>query len=312
MGESSRALERTRQDQIEKVPFGWRWLIDAFDVIPRAGGFAQQLADMTQAKTALRLMRDARIPATMAHLIVRACALVLARNPQWHQMMATYRRLTPDSVDIGLSLAGRTTYAPVVVLPAVDQKPLSVLIPTIIEAIDRAVDKEAHDLEIMRKYFWLVPFAFLRRFITRCLGRSLWFRRRLVGTFQVSILPQVDAFAPFIFYTGSLLAAGAIRDRVVAIDGRPVVRPTMWLTLCAEHGAMDGARAAELVDAIKEMLESDELVREARDACETRRALGNGASEPTTIAPAAATARPDTPRASLAAATSPPSSEEHS
>jgi hypothetical protein len=260
MSEGSGSLEKAPADQppdrIERIPLGWRWVNDAFHVAPIAGGFVQQLADMTQAKAALRLLREAKIPATMTHLIVRACALVLARNPQWHRIVCNYRQLTPGTVDIGLSMAGQTTYAPVVVLAAADRKPLSVLIPAVIEAIDAAVEKETRDLEEMRKRMWVIPFGFVRRFILRWLTRSLWFRRRLVGTFQVSVLSAVDVFAPFLFYTGSMLAAGAVRDRVVAVDGQPVVRPTMWLTLCVDHSAMDGVRAAELLDAIKHMLEA--------------------------------------------------------
>jgi hypothetical protein len=253
------------------VPLGWRWIDDAFHVAPTAGGFIMRLADMTQPKSALRLMRDARIPVTMAHLIVRASALVLSRNPEWHRLACNYRRLTPGSVDVGLSMAGHTTYAPIVVLAGADQKPLSTLVPTIIDAIDAAVVKEAVDLRNMRRQMWVIPFGFIRRFILRLLNRSLWFRRRIAGTFQVSILPKADVCVPLLFYTGSLLAVGAVRDRVVAVEGQPVVRPTAWLTLCADHAALDGVRGASLLDAIKDMLEGDELLREAREACEARR-----------------------------------------
>jgi hypothetical protein len=276
MGEASRSIEVAPAvpvpDRIERIPLGWRWLNDAFHVAPVAGGVAQSLADMTQAKAALRLMRDARIPATMTHIIVRACAVVLARNPEWHQMVCNYRRLTPGSVDIGLSMAGITSYAPVVVLAGVERKPLSALVPAIIDAIDVAVEKEKRDLLAMRRQMWVIPFGFLRRFILRWLNRSLWFRRRLVGTFQVSVLPTVDMVAPLLFYTGCLLGAGAVRDRVVAVGGQPVVRPTMWLTLCADHAATDGVRAGGLLEAIKDMLEGDELLNEARAACEASRA----------------------------------------
>jgi hypothetical protein len=270
-----------RRDRIEKTPIGLRWIDDAFHVLPTAGGFVMCLADMTRARAAIRLMRDARIPVTMAHLVVRACALVLARNPQWHRLVCNYRRLTPATVDIGLSMAGRTTYAPVVVIPAVDATPLSTLVPTMIEAIDRAVEREERDLENMRRRLWVIPFAFVRRFILRCLNRSLWFRRRIAGTFQISMLPVGDACAPFIFYTGSVLATAAVRDRVVAIDGQPAVRPTMWLTLCADHTAMDGMQGGQFIEAIKDMLEGEELVREAQEACKARR---NGKSHPEAIA----------------------------
>jgi pyruvate/2-oxoglutarate dehydrogenase complex dihydrolipoamide acyltransferase (E2) component len=264
---ASTKLARGRVDHVEPVPLGWRWIDDALAVAPTAGGFGTLLADMTRAKAALRLMRNARIPATMAHIIVRACAIVLGRNPRLHQTVCNYRRLTPGAVDIGLSLAGTTNYAPVVVLPGVDELRLSDLVPMVIAAIDAAVDKEKVDLENMRRRLWIIPFGFLRRFFVRLMNRSLWFRRRVAGTFQVSLVPACDAGVPLILYAGAVLAGGGVRDRVIAVDGQAVVRPTMWLTLAADHGSLDGARAGELLEAIKEMLEGEELVREAEEAC---------------------------------------------
>jgi len=253
-------------DTIESLPLGERWFPDAFSTLPGPGGFAMRLADMTRAKAALKLLRDARIPATFTHLIVRAAALALARNPELHQIICNYRRLTPGTVDIGLSMAGQTTYAPVVVLPASDRKALGALVPSINRAIEAARVKEKVDLANMRKIMWIIPFGFLRRFFIRLMNKSLFFRRKLVGTFQVSCLASVDMIASFLFYTGSILGAGSVRDRVIAVEGQAVVRPTVWLTVCVDHAAMDGKRAGDLLGAIKAILEGEELVREAEEA----------------------------------------------
>ena len=270
MSETSRPPSSGQpEDRIESIPLGWRWIDDAFAVSPTAAGFGLLLVDMTKAKAALRSLRDARIPATMTHLIVRATALALARNPECHQMVVNYKRLSPGTVDIGLSMAGETTYAPVVVLPAADQKPLSTLIPFVIESIDKAVEKERVDLAAMRRQLWVIPFGFMRRFIIRWLNKWIWFRRRIAGTFQVSMVPTVDVVGPLMFYTSCGVAAGSVADRVVAVGGQPVVRPTMWLTVAGDHAAVDGVRAAHLLCAIRDTLEGDELVAEAREACLT-------------------------------------------
>jgi pyruvate/2-oxoglutarate dehydrogenase complex dihydrolipoamide acyltransferase (E2) component len=253
-------------DRVDRLPLGERWFHDAFHVVSGPGGFASRLVDMTRAKAALRALGDSGLAATFTHLVVRAAALALARNPDLHGIVCNYRRLTPGSVDIGLSMAGKTTYAPVVVLPEADRKPLALLVTAMNDALATAREKEIRDLEYVRRRGWLIPFGLLRRLLLRWLQRTFWFRRKLVGTFQVSCLATVDVAASFLFYTGSILCAGGVRDRVLAIEGAPVVRPTMWLTLCVDHAALDGQGAGKLLKAIKTILEGDELLEEARDA----------------------------------------------
>jgi pyruvate dehydrogenase E2 component (dihydrolipoamide acetyltransferase) len=79
------------------------------------------------------------------------------------------------------------------------------------------------------------------------------------GTFTISNLGmyKVDSFTAIIPPTqAAILAVGGISDRVVALDGKPVLRPIMTLTLSSDHRVVDGARAAEflgdLVGAIAE------------------------------------------------------------
>jgi pyruvate dehydrogenase E2 component (dihydrolipoamide acetyltransferase) len=79
------------------------------------------------------------------------------------------------------------------------------------------------------------------------------------GTFTISNLGmlKVDSFTAIITPPQSaVLAVGAVSDRVVAIGGKPVVRPVMTLTLSSDHRVVDGARAAafmnDLVEAIRE------------------------------------------------------------
>jgi pyruvate dehydrogenase E2 component (dihydrolipoamide acetyltransferase) len=70
------------------------------------------------------------------------------------------------------------------------------------------------------------------------------------GTFTISNLGMfgVDAFTAIIIQPqAAILAVGAIADRVVAVDGRPGVRPMMTLTLSSDHRVVDGARAAEFM-----------------------------------------------------------------
>ena len=79
------------------------------------------------------------------------------------------------------------------------------------------------------------------------------------ATFTISNLGmcQVDQFSAIITPPqAAILAVGSIVDRVVAVQGQPVVRPMMTLTVSCDHRVADGARAAlflrDLADAIRE------------------------------------------------------------
>ena len=67
------------------------------------------------------------------------------------------------------------------------------------------------------------------------------------ATFTISNLGmyKVDQFSAIITPPqAAILAVGSIADRVVAVDGKPAVRPMMTLTISCDHRAADGARAA--------------------------------------------------------------------
>ena len=71
------------------------------------------------------------------------------------------------------------------------------------------------------------------------------------ATFTISNLGmyQVDQFSAIITPPqAAILAVGSIADRVVAIEGKPAVRPMMTLTVSCDHRVADGARAAAFLN----------------------------------------------------------------
>ncbi len=79
------------------------------------------------------------------------------------------------------------------------------------------------------------------------------------ATFTISNLGmyRVDQFSAIITPPqAAILAVGGIADRVVAVQGQPVVRPMMTLTVSCDHRVADGARAAlflsDLAEATRE------------------------------------------------------------
>ena len=79
------------------------------------------------------------------------------------------------------------------------------------------------------------------------------------ATFTISNLGmyQIDSFTAIIIPPqAGILAVGQIADRVLAVGGKPAVRPIMTLTLSCDHRVIDGAQGAlflgSVADAIRE------------------------------------------------------------
>jgi pyruvate dehydrogenase E2 component (dihydrolipoamide acetyltransferase) len=78
------------------------------------------------------------------------------------------------------------------------------------------------------------------------------------GGFTISNLGMhgVDAFNAIVNPPqAAILAVGRIADRVVALNGQPAVQPTMVLTLSCDHRALDGARGAQFLGALADLIE---------------------------------------------------------
>jgi pyruvate dehydrogenase E2 component (dihydrolipoamide acetyltransferase) len=81
------------------------------------------------------------------------------------------------------------------------------------------------------------------------------------GTFTISNLGmfQVDSFSAIITPPQvAIVAVGAIKDRVVPIEGGVGVRPTLRLTISADHRIADGAKAAAFLKDLAAAIEDPE------------------------------------------------------
>ena len=78
------------------------------------------------------------------------------------------------------------------------------------------------------------------------------------GGFTISNLGMfgIDAFNAIVNPPqAAILAVGRIADRVVALNGQPAVQPTMVLTLSCDHRALDGARGAQFLGGLADLIE---------------------------------------------------------
>jgi pyruvate dehydrogenase E2 component (dihydrolipoamide acetyltransferase) len=79
------------------------------------------------------------------------------------------------------------------------------------------------------------------------------------GTFTLSNLGMygVEAFNAIVVPPQvAILAVGAVTERVVPVSGQPAVRPMIALTLSCDHRAVDGARGAEFLRTLAELIEA--------------------------------------------------------
>ena len=78
------------------------------------------------------------------------------------------------------------------------------------------------------------------------------------GTFTLTNLGMynVDAFNAIINTPqAAILAVGRIADRVVPVNGQVVIRPMLMMTLSCDHRVVDGARAAQFLDDLANLIE---------------------------------------------------------
>jgi pyruvate dehydrogenase E2 component (dihydrolipoamide acetyltransferase) len=160
--------------------------------------------------------RDHKVKLTHTDLLIALVARVVARHPKFNaSWTASGIQVHPE---INISLAA-----------AVKDGVVGVVIPRADAATVGAIAARRADLSERARAGHLRP--------PDVAG----------GTFTISNLGmyEVDAFTAIITPPqAAILAVGAIADRVVAVDGKPAVRPMMTLTLSSDHRVVDGAQAA--------------------------------------------------------------------
>jgi pyruvate dehydrogenase E2 component (dihydrolipoamide acetyltransferase) len=166
-------------------------------------------------------------------LLVRAVAWALARHPWLNSTLRDEEiHLLPD-VNIGVAVALEE----------------GLIVPVVKEADRKAVGQIA---------------AELHELVERARQNRLRSSDLTGGTFTISNLGPfgVDEFTAIINPPeAAILAVGAIRKRLVPDGaGGIAARPTMRLTLSADHRIVDGATAARFLSDLREALEDPALL----------------------------------------------------
>jgi pyruvate dehydrogenase E2 component (dihydrolipoyllysine-residue acetyltransferase) len=164
---------------------------------------------------------------THTDLLVKLCAAALSEHPRVNASWRDGKVLASAGVHVGVAVALED----------------GLVVPVVHDANDLAL----HELAARRDV--LVEAA-----------RSGRLRPEDVsgGTFTVSNLGMygVDAFAASVNPPqAAILAVGRITDRVIPVDGKAEIRPTLVVCLSFDHRVVDGARGAQFLDTLAGLME---------------------------------------------------------
>ena len=164
---------------------------------------------------------------TYTDLLVKVVTTALREHPRlnasWHAGSITLH----EEINVGLAVA-------------VDEG-------LIVPVIHRADEYSVQDLARIRK-----------ELITKAQANKLRPQDIQGGTFTISNLGMygVDAFNAIINPPqAAILAVGRIAERIVPVEHQPSVQPMMVLNLSCDHRVVDGARGAQFLAALADLIE---------------------------------------------------------
>jgi pyruvate dehydrogenase E2 component (dihydrolipoamide acetyltransferase) len=164
---------------------------------------------------------------TYTDLLVKIVAAALRDHPRLNASWRSGSITLHEEINIGLAVA-------------VDEG-------LIVPVIHRADEQSINDIARIRK-----------ELITKAQAGKLQPQDIQGGTFTISNLGMygVDAFNAIINSPqAAILAVGRIAERVVPIDGQPSVQPMVVLNLSCDHRVVDGARGAQFLSALADLVE---------------------------------------------------------
>lgn len=170
---------------------------------------------------------EGEVRPTVSDVITKASAAALRRHPDMNVHFAGDAILRFSAVHVGMAVA-------------TDQ---GLVVPVIRDVHAKSVREIAADRKIV---------------VDKARKGKLTPADMEGGTFTISNLGMmgIDEFTAVLNPPmAGILAVGQTKDRVVAVKGRPEVRPVMTVTLGCDHRAVDGAVGARFLQTLKANLE---------------------------------------------------------
>jgi pyruvate dehydrogenase E2 component (dihydrolipoamide acetyltransferase) len=207
---------------------------------------------------------------TPTHLVARALALAMRRYPQLNGIVARGRIMLRETVDmfIQVSTEGGTDLAGIKIA-RVDERSVIEIARETEERVRKLRERRDQQVQRTKQLLDRIPLSLLGP-LMRTIAYAIYdldldltrlgivkdeFGSGMIsniGTFGVS-----TALAPLVPFsrTPVVLLLGQVEDRVVAEDGRPVVRPMISIGVTFDHRFMDGFQAGKMLQIFRSYLE---------------------------------------------------------
>jgi pyruvate dehydrogenase E2 component (dihydrolipoamide acetyltransferase) len=162
---------------------------------------------------------------TIGHVLTKACAEALKRNPLLNTVLSGGNIYHFDSVNIGVAVALED----------------GLIVPVVRDAGIKSVFDVASDTDAL---------------VDRAREGQLSPDEVVGGTFTISVLGSVDGFTPILSSGQSaILGVGRSVEKPVVKKGEIVVREMMQLSLTVDHQVIDGAVAASFFRRLQQLVE---------------------------------------------------------
>ncbi|MHB8595663.1 MAG: dihydrolipoamide acetyltransferase family protein [Ktedonobacteraceae bacterium] len=168
------------------------------------------------------------VKVTVNDLIVKACALALEKFPEVNSSIKEDQLITYKHINVGFAA----------------DVPTGLVVPVIRDTNVKGVRSIAREAKAL---------------IAKARANKLASVDLEGGTFSVSNLGMMDA-SSFIAVINppqvAILAVAATRKQFVPVDGQPVIRDMMQMTLSADHRVLYGATVARFLQEVKRLLQN--------------------------------------------------------
>jgi pyruvate dehydrogenase E2 component (dihydrolipoamide acetyltransferase) len=165
-------------------------------------------------------------------IIIKAVASALVRHPEVNASWGENAITRHYRAHIGVAVAVEDGLITPIVRDA-DSKPVSAIAAEVREMAGRAREKKLKPEEYTGATFSISNLGMFG-----------------IEEFTAIINPPEAA----------ILAVGAVEDRVVAVDGQPVVQPRMRITMSCDHRVIDGASGARFLQTLADFLEEPLMI----------------------------------------------------